>query len=98
VRDDKDEVKGFVLPKWFTPVLTSAFVAVASAAFQMYTDIALIRQELSTESRARERRYAYVDGRLDKQDERIAAVEHDQKEFSREGMNKLDYIASRLRK
>jgi hypothetical protein len=98
VRDDKDEVKGFVLPKWFTPVLTSAFVAVASAAFQMYTDIALIRQEIATESRARERRYAYVDDRMEKFDQRLSGVEHDQKEFSREGMNKLDYIASRLRK
>ena len=98
MRDAKDEVKGFVLPKWFTPVLTSAFVAVASAAFQMYTDLALIRQELSTESRARDRRYAYVDSRLDKQDQRISGIEHDQKEFAREAIGKLDYIADRHRK
>lgn len=86
------------MPKWFAPVITSGFIAAASAAFQMYTDIALIRQELAAESRARERRYAYVDGRLDKQDERIGGVEHGYREFSREGMDKLDYIASRLRK
>ena len=98
MRDDKEGVKGFVLPKWFTPVITSGFIAVASAAFQMYTDLALVRQELAAESRVRERRYAYVDSRLDKQDERIASVEHDQKEFSREGMGKLDLIVSRLRK
>jgi hypothetical protein len=98
VCDDKEEVKGFVLPKWFTPVITSGFIAAVSVAFQMYTDLALVRQELAGESRARERRYAYVDSRLDKQDERIAHMEQGQEKLYRDAGEKLDIIVSRLRK
>lgn len=91
--DDKDG-KGFAFPKWFTPVLTSAFIAIAGAAFQMYTDLALIKQELAARARLDDKR----DARLDSFDQRVSGVERGTDELAREAIGKLDYIAGRLRK
>jgi hypothetical protein len=94
VRDDKDGDKGFAFPKWFTPVLTSAFIAIAGAAFQMYTDQALIKQEQSASARLDDKR----DARLDTFDQRLSNLERGQDEFHKQAIDKLNYIADRHRK
>lgn len=87
MRDDKDGGNGLILPKWLKPVLSSAVLAVTGALFQMYTDLALVKQDVAGINRTN-----------DKRDDRIDRLERGQSEFHSEAIGKLDTILERHRK
>lgn len=76
-----------VLPKWLLPALGTAGVSAATAMFNLYTDVALLKQSDAVKDRM-----------IYELKDKVSSMERGQEEFHNTALSKLDHLGHVLEK